>query len=338
MRLYRKNIISKAAIKESVDNLPVGLSLSFENSFIILSNSQIDRLCHLLTGEDLQDGEAFWNSLVKGDLKEGNQRWSQASNPIITMEDGRTWSFNRRLIKMADRSVVEIVAIDTTDLNLLRLKLEEDNKNLKEMGSRLEEYLKNIMDIKAKEERLATKMSIHDDLGYVLLASRHFFRTRKPGEDLGPRAEKILDLWRENIENLYKPDLLEGNIALDTLISEAKIVGITVLVEGRLPEKTRESDLILLAAGECLTNSVRHARASKLYIKIEEKEEDFVATFTNNGHIPEMEIIEGGGLSGLRYKIQSRGGKMEVTHEPKFTLRVTIAKEGVVKNVPCYDS
>lgn len=338
MRVYKDNTITKAAIKESIDNLPAGLSLSFENSFVILSNWQIDRLCHILTGKDLQDGEVFWRTLVEGQLKEGNHRWSQGPNPIISLADGRTWSFNRRLIQMANQSVVEIMAIDTTDLNKLRLQLEEDNENLRKMGLRLEQYLKNVMDIKGKEERLVAKMSIHDGLGYALLATRHFFMTREADIELGLEEDKILKLWKENIERLYGPDQIENRTALASLISTAKLVGIKLFVRGDLPEEANKRDLILLAGGECLTNSVRHAKASELYIDIEEEGENFIASFTNNGLIPKRKVIEGGGLSSLRHKIQSSGGKMEVNHIPRFNLKLIIPKEGGLDGVPCFDS
>lgn len=328
MRIYQQNTITKASIKEAVDNLSAGLSLSLENSFVILSNWQIDRLCHTLTGQDLQNGEVFWNTLTEGVLREGNQRWVQAVNPIITLADGRTWSFNRRTIEVEDESIIEITAIDTTDLNSLRIQLEKDNEILEEMGSRLRQYSKNIMEIKAKEERLATKMHIHEELGYALLATRQFFRNKKYDMEIGIGTGEILNLWKKNIAVLQGTMERKKSTALDSLISAAEAVGIEIVLKGALPEDIRGTNLILLVAGECLTNSVRHANATKLYLEIIETEQGYTATFSNDGIIPTSEIIEGGGLSGLRNQIEAIGGAMEIGHTPQFILRVIIPKRG----------
>ncbi len=198
IRIYKQNMITKVAIKESIDNLPTGLCLSLKNSLVLLSNWQMDRLCHILTGQALQNGEVFWNTLTRGVLKEGNQRWTRMNNPTITLLDGRTWSFSRRIIKVEGQSIIEITAIDTTDLNVLRFQLEENNKNLLEVGYKLRQYSTNIAEIKAKEERISTKTHIHDELGYALLATRQYFRKQETEKGMKFKAEKILDIWKKN--------------------------------------------------------------------------------------------------------------------------------------------
>ena len=50
------------------------------------------------------------------------------------------------------------------------------------------------------------------------------------------------------------------------------------------------------------------------------------------GKIPERQIVEGGGLSTLRRRIERAGGRMVVQSFPKFQLTVTVpkGKEGVL--------
>lgn len=328
IKLYQKSTITKASIKESIDNLPAGLCISLENSFIILSNWQMDRLCHILTGQTLQSVEIFWDELTEGMLKEGNKRWPETINPIITLADSRTWSFARDIIEIGNQSVIEIIAIDITDLNALRIQLEKNNRILTEMGSRLRQYSINVMEVKAKEERLATKMRIHDEIGYALLATRQFFRGQKSEVETESQTEKILDIWSKNISSLHGAPISEPSSALDSLNSAAKAIGVRVFLQGELPKDSNITNLILLAAGECLTNSVRHAHATELYLKLAETSKYYIATFSNNGDLPIAEIIEGGGLSGIRHKVEAMGGVMEVTHMPRFLLKITILRKG----------
>lgn len=48
---------------------------------------------------------------------------------------------------------------------------------------------------------------------------------------------------------------------------------------------------------------------------------------TNNGRKPEGPIIEGGGLSALRRRIEDRGGVMTVESSPEFRLRVLLPEK-----------
>ena len=48
---------------------------------------------------------------------------------------------------------------------------------------------------------------------------------------------------------------------------------------------------------------------------------------TNNGKIPEGDIVEGGGLSTLRRRVERAGGTMRVDARPSFRLTVTVPKE-----------
>ncbi len=115
---------------------------------------------------------------------------------------------------------------------------------------------------------------------------------------------------------------------LNSLDIVAKTIGISMVLEGSLPKDINAANLILIAARECLTNSFRHAHATELYLKIVEATKSYTAIFSNNGIIPKAKIIEGGGLSNLRNKIEATGGIMEVSHIPKFALKVCIPKEG----------
>ena len=326
-KVYQRTIITKASIKESIDNLPAGLSMSSENGTIILANWQINRLVYILTGDNYVNSQTFWDRIMNGKLLEGNERWDRSLNPIIKASDGRTWSFSRKIIDLGGKPVVEIIAIDITDLNSLKAKLEKDNERLEEMGLRLERYTQDAIEVKTREERFATKMRIHDEMGYALLATRQYIKKRKWGLDIKIAAKEILDLWNSNIAVLLGFDETTKSTVLASFISAAEEIGVDVKIRGNLPEGENEIDLILQVSKECLTNSVRHARASELYIDVKEDDYRFKLVFSNNGIIPKSEIVEGGGLSALRKRIEEANGEMEIIHAPEFTLTMNIPKK-----------
>ncbi len=327
-RVYKKRTITKAAIKESADNLPMGVCSALEGGLVALSNWEMNRICHLITGKDLQNADRFWDTIISGNFKNGAKRWGTDSNPIISFPDGRTWSFQRRSLKIEGEEVSEITAIDTSELNELRLELERNNKALIEMGVRLRKYSSDVLETKAKEEKLAIKMMIHDDLGYVILATRHFFRWKSSDEEGRLEIKVLLKLWRKSILILRGGEGAKKTTVLDSLISAGQSIGIKVVLSGQLTKDIEVSKLILESAGECLTNSVRHAYATEMYLDIKETGENYIVNISNNGVIPKTELVEGGGLSSIRNKIESRNGVMELSHKPVFNLRLTIPRKG----------
>ena len=77
-----------------------------------------------------------------------------------------------------------------------------------------------------------------------------------------------------------------------------------------------------------MTNCIKHADGNEVYIRIAERNHCHDITITNNGRVPTGPIREGSGLSALRHSIESYGGEMHISHEPRFALLITIpAKE-----------
>ena len=68
--------------------------------------------------------------------------------------------------------------------------------------------------------------------------------------------------------------------------------------------------------------------AKTLYLHFLHDVYDYIAQFTNDGIQPTCDIVEGGGLSSLRRKIEREGGSMMVDAFPEFTLTVTLPMKG----------
>lgn len=73
---------------------------------------------------------------------------------------------------------------------------------------------------------------------------------------------------------------------------------------------------------ECLTNSVRHAGATTIYIIVEKKGDSVSFKLTNDGRTPGTEVIPKGGLHNLYRHIMDLGGTMEIQSKPDFVLTV----------------
>lgn len=65
---YERNTLTKSAIKESVEYLPMGLCFFTKQGFILLSNWKMEQICQELTGKDLQNGNVFWSRLSRDQI------------------------------------------------------------------------------------------------------------------------------------------------------------------------------------------------------------------------------------------------------------------------------
>ncbi len=315
--LYEQNAITRTSIKESIDNLPMGLSFSTKSGMVFLSNRFMNNLCHKITGRELQDAEYFWE-----EIKRKGQKAS-----IIKINDEETWSFTRHSIKINRTDGVQITAVNITQLDELRSQLKNKNIDFVKMNTRLREYSENLAVIKSKEERLATKAQLHNELGYILLATRKAMANKEMSKEEG---QSVLSLWKQNINVLLSGKGIKEKNAFEELMQSAYDIGIKLHLHGDLPQENIIKNLILTATIEALNNAVCHGEATELNLIIKEKESDYIIELTNDGIMPEGEIVEGGGLSALRKKIEEQGGTMEIDIEPIFKLRICISKRGEV--------
>lgn len=237
---HRRNNLTRASIKESADNLPAGLCFATGMGIVLLSNRRMDDLCHVLTGRDLQDAEDFWYILTDGELQEGARRVADTKTPIICLADGRTWSFTRSSIEVDGRSVIQITAVDSTDLAALRIRLQNDNQTLTEMNARLRCYGENIANLTASEERLATKIRLHDELGHTFITMQHLLSKNTVSEE----SQSILELWKRNITVLRGGCAVNEAADWQKLIRFADNVGVIFQIDGSPLPCCKSADLI----------------------------------------------------------------------------------------------
>ena len=321
----QKKIITENSIKESTDDLPMGLCFAKKDGLTLLVNRKMYMLSLVIMGTALQNARHFWEMVTTGKLPEGIQRVKEGDEPVLLLQNGSVWTFSKQYVKIGRDEVVQVLAVDTTDLYNLRFELEEKNASLKEMNARLQEYSENVTELIREEEILATKVKIHADMGSALLATRYYLNNPQGKE----QAEALIKAWDYNVSLLYneaKQEVQEN--VFHHLNEAAAAVGVTIEVNGRIPKNNIRAERLIVAAGrECLTNTVRHGAGDKVIIWIQENRLYYHVEYTNNGTVPEESIKEGGGLMGLRRRVEDMGGNMQVISSPQFMLIINIPKE-----------
>ena len=306
-RLRRQ--LSPVSIKESCDHLPSALCFAWENGRPCLKNLKMDELSHLLTGEALLNANVFWKAVEP--------------QPIVTLENGQTWSFERVRMEMNGKIVYQITGTNITEEARLRRELEEDNLRLNAMNRRLRQYGQDVQEATREKEILRAKTRVHDEIGRALLQTRQLLAGTQ-GD-----TESVCAAWRQNVRLLLGKYADEQRAdAFEQLSRAAQAIGVTIARSGLFPEDgTENAQLAEAAAHECLTNLVRHAGGTRLEIIGEKTASGWRFRYLNDGNAPAGPIAEGSGLAALRARTEAAGGAMEVFHAPRFMLVLTLPEE-----------
>ena len=316
-----RNYLRENAIQESLDNLPSGIVFFDGNGMPKLMNRRMHQICMNLTGRDIQNITELEEALSKP-LKE--QVFFDDDLKVYGFSDGSVWKFSEKeIITTGGDRFSQVLASEVSELYQSKVLLKRENQKLQEMSAAMKELSKNVVTLTREEETLSMKMRVHDNLGYsVLAAQRMLMRESEEDRDI------FLSQWKQTLDLLNKDNESVEDEQLHRQVQDrAKFLGVKIIYTG---EKIWEShifrllDIILL---EALSNCARHAGASELYVKFGSAEHEWGVVITDNGQKPEENIKEGGGLSGIRKKVEQCGGTLRICSDPNFSITVKIPKE-----------
>ena len=197
-----------------------------------------------------------------------------------------------------------------------------ENAQLRRVQADLQKLSANVVAVTREEEILNTKMRVHDEMGRCLVAAQKYLQAGNT-ESI---PDSVATSWQRAVSMIkYSNDMPEEDMLLQ-IRKTCEYVKIAFLQTGALPQEERAAYLLTCAVRECVTNAVRYAEATELYADFTETGTEAAVTVTNNGKVPEKQIVEGGGLATLRRRIERAGGTMKVQSRPQFRLTVTVPK------------
>lgn len=313
------------AIKESFDNLPAAICIFSSKGLVRLMNRRMLTVGAMLLGSGIQ---------TLGELREALQNppetvTKDAFMPgVYHFPDGSALRFSEHEITDRDgQRYTEVIAADVSELMAVRTRLDEENAWLDAANKALRKLGEEMTDIVREEEILNMKIRVHDDIGYSLLSVRRAYWQCEDMEELHTLAEQ----WRTTIQLLHT-DAQDAPIdALEYTKLRAKELGAEVELTGTFPKGSAARELFSLAIRECTSNCIRHAGGTRIFADCRSAQNTVVLTITNNGKIPEKPICEGGGLSGLRRRVEQAQGTMAIQCRPRFALTINLPiQEGLI--------
>ena len=312
--------ISALSIKNTVDSLHTGVLFSELDGFILLINKQMQLLMKTIFGQLYRDGRQFYDLLVSGEVKLGCKRTEFEGQIVFLLPDKTAWMFTSSKIESKGKSYTQLAATDITQQWIMTEKLQRQEKELTIKSKMLRESISNLQILSREREMQKAKMRAHDVLGQRLSL---LLRSIRSDETLDH------DLLRSLSQGILE-ELKEEKTAptpkdeLDDLQQTFNAIGIKISFKGELPSDPKKGSIITDIIKESVTNAVRHGFATEISIEIGDVENRHYLLISNNGELPSLPIIEGGGIAAMRKMVEPYGGNVDVSVDPHFALTVYV--------------
>lgn len=300
--------ITRSSIISAINELECGLMFYTEDGKIILKNRTMEKVGMYLTEGYIYNGNRFWQKIISFDKSEHCKRIDFTQWPAFFFDTGQVWSFEKNILKDADRTCYEIVARNVTNLYNKRSSLAAENGKLKRLNYQLTQMLKNISEIGNEEELLNYKVRIHDQLGNAILRARKSLRDENSSKE---SVDEILHVWENTIRAFSQnaSEVSSDLAGLEELFKLAATLGVELYIDGKYPA---DNPLAIRALRECMYNSIRHAYANKVYAESYLAADGYHVKIYDDGKFGGTSVNEGGGLSSLRRSVEGLGGVMNV--------------------------
>ena len=309
---YRKEHPTPGSIKETMDLLPVGIAYARRDGTVLLRNLVMDRLSQELTGKPLTNLNVFLTAAgIAGDHAQASVK-------------GRVWQVSVRETAAGDEPLLQLTASDITEQAGIIADLEAKNKKLRDIHLRLEIYNRQAERIIIAQELLTARMTVHNELGNVLLESRHYMN------DPASIDEELLLQALKNANTYLLREYEKDDTAVDALaeaVGTAEAIGVKVSLTGVPPAEGNPRLILAAAIRECATNAVKHAGGDRLTADIRSTGAADVFTLRTNGRPPAVPVRETGGLLSLRMLAERQGGTMRIAADPAFTLTIRLPRK-----------
>jgi len=217
------------------------------------------------------------------------------------------------------KKYIQLTATEISEQWKLMSELHRQNDTLLKRQGELNETIANLHILSRERETQRAKMRVHDILGKHLSVLQGAILGNKT-----PDYPLLRSLSQGLIDDLKTSDKdPEPQVELYTMQQIFQTVGVEIVVTGSLPEDHEKAQLVIDIVREAVNNAVRHGLATRVIVSIEDSDNGISLEITDNGY-PPLVIKEGGGISGMRSKVEPFNGELHIVVDPQFVLSVDL--------------
>ncbi|MBR6256029.1 MAG: hypothetical protein IKR23_01520 [Lachnospiraceae bacterium] len=319
LRRYRKDNLTRWAVKETIDLLPAGVAFARKDGKVVLANLTMNELYRQMSEKNLRD---------IGKLVEIADRAEEEDDDKLKgvyRLGSSVWQLTKQNIEETGTEYTQLTATDISAQAAINEELKDKNSRLKQIKARLEIYNRKAEQIIISKELLNARMQVHNETGHVLLASRRFME--QPGSVDEEALLNTLKITNTYLLREYEEDDTQRD-PLSEALEMAKAIGVNVSFTGMIPAEGSPRNILSVAINECATNTRKHANGDTLTVDAREENGFISFSVSSNGESPKKSVNETGGLLTLRTVVENAGGTMKIKIQPKFCIDIRIPVKG----------
>ena len=190
-------------------------------------------------------------------------------------------------------------------------------------------------------ERLQMTRDLHDLMGHHLAAlnlslqlaselqtRQEFERAREPLHRAREAAQRLLDDVRATVSATREARRIDLTDALRELAARIDTPRIEMQIDDTARDlPPRVADAALRCVQEAVTNTVRHARAQQMRVRVSCRAGQLAIVAADDG-IGAPQLVFGSGLAGMRERLVELGGELRVNRtQPGFEIEMSLPCE-----------
>ena len=260
------------------------------------------------------------NNLMSDILKELNIKKDYIDNLIKkcteNVDNDYILKCNNRVYLLKIFYDKEVSLIDITKLYKLQEQAKLQNKNIKANNEKLLDTINNIEKIEKTKNLLKIKNEYHDIIGHRLALLTKYL------EQDNIDTKSILFI----IDSIYEDfdSKLSSDEKLNNLVKIYQVIGINIIVKGKLPIDEKIANIFFEIIREAVTNAIIHADSKNIKVIIAQYLDRIEMIITNDGKKPSSIIYENDGIKGMRRKLTLINGSLNISIENYFVLKIIV--------------
>lgn len=296
-KLFKNEYVSMLSVKNGIDLSDTGIMFLDDNGDIVLMNNLMSDIL-----KELNIKKDYIDNLIK-------KCTENVDNDYILKCNNGVY-----LLKIFYDK--EVSLIDITELYKLQEQAKLQNKKIKANNEKILEAINNIEKIEKTKNLLKIKNEYHDIIGHRLaLLTKYLEQERKD-------AKSILFL----LDSIYEDfdSKLSSDEKLKNLVKIHQVIGINIIVKGKLPIDEKIANIFFEIIREAVTNAIIHADSKNVKVIIAQYLDRIEMIITNDGKKPSSIIYENDGIKGMRRKLTLINGSLNISTENYFVLKIIV--------------
>ena len=299
-KLFKNEYVSMLSVKNGIDLSDTGIMfLDYNGDIVLMNNLMSDILKELNIKKDYID-----NLIKKCTENVDNDYILKCNNGVY-------------LLKIFYDK--EVSLIDITELYKLQEQAKLQNKKIKANNEKILDVINNIEKIEKTKNLLKIKNEYHDIIGHRLALLTKYLE-QEPKD-----AKSILFL----LDSIYEDfdSKLSSDEKLKNLVKIYQVIGINIIVKGKLPIDEKIANIFFEIIREAVTNAIIHADSKNIKVIIAQYLDRIEMIITNDGKKPSSIIYENDGIKGMRRKLTLINGSLNISTENYFVLKIIVSKK-----------